>query len=173
MIIELSTSWTRAEFRMALARLKGMEADTPRRKRLRLIVVMTPSEQIPPAAHEFLVISRPDEISGTTDAFLSQIAQRLREIAEEIGIERVEEPKRLFEAKEYRAAIISAMSLLEVKLREQMKKSQWPDVQRPMSLHSLVNLAVQHDLVRASHKAKTEIWIKSKHPGIPVVPRST
>src|SRR6185437_15735550 len=154
MIIELSTSWTRAEFRMALARLKAVEANSARRKRLQLIIVTTHLEQIPLAAHEFLIIPRPDEIADSADEFVLQLGQHLQAVAAEIGIEGVGEPKRLFEAKEYRAAVISAVSLLEARLRAQLHKRQWTDVQRPMSLHSLVKLAVLQGLVRESRTQK-------------------
>jgi hypothetical protein len=159
MIIEMSTSWTRAEFGMALARLKVASSDDQPQKRLRLIVIVTQLEQAPAAAHEFLTISRPNRITDTADDFLAQLGNHLRHIAAEIGIDRVEEPRRLFEAREYRPAVISAMAVLEGKLREQLSKGQLHDVQRPMSLRSLVNLAAQQQIISVQFKTKVESWI--------------
>lgn len=163
MVIELSTTWTRAEFRIALARLKGPEADLSGRRKLRLIVVTTPSEQIPPAAHDFLVVSRPDEIADGADVFVERLGEALRAIAAQIGIEHVEEPMRLFEAKEYRAAVISAMSLLEARLRQQLKKKQWSNVQRPTSLSSLINQAIEYQVVPSALKSKMESWTRMRN----------
>ena len=41
----------------------------------------------------------------------------------EVGGSRRAEPERLLEAKKYRAAVISAISLLEARLRERLNKS--------------------------------------------------
>jgi hypothetical protein len=49
MVTEVGSSWTLAEYRMAVARIKGADTDSAQRKSLRLIVVATESEQTPPS----------------------------------------------------------------------------------------------------------------------------
>ena len=66
MVVELTSTWTMAEYRMAIARLKGAEADSPHRRRLQLIVVVTHSEQVPPSAHDIPVITRPNIVIEDT-----------------------------------------------------------------------------------------------------------
>lgn len=163
MVIELSTSWTRAEFRMALARLKDTEATAPRRARLRLVVVATGPEQLPPETHDVVTIYRPEHTADNSDDFIIELGLVLHSIAEQVGVERIEEPKRLLDAKEYRAAVISAMSLLEARLRDQLKKKQWQNVQRPMSMQSLVVQAVEHQVIHGQFKEKVEKWIRIRN----------
>jgi len=163
MIVELSSSWTRAEYRMALARLKGAESESPRRAKLRLIVVVTPSEQTPVSVHDFVVIERPEKITDDPEPFIAVLGNRLQEIGAEMGVGRLAEPRRLFDAKEYRAAVISAMALLEAKLRERLNKSPWPDVRRPMSLHSLVELGADQRFIPAEVRGRIESWMKLRN----------
>jgi hypothetical protein len=163
MVVELTSSWTTAEYRMAIARLKGAEAESPNRRRLRLIVVVTSSEQVPPSAHDFHVITRPNKITDDPEGFVTDLGNLLRTIAAETGVARLAEPRRLFEAGEYRAAVISAMALLEAKLRERLNKSQWPLVRRPMSLRSLVDHGVEQQAIPPAVKTRVDSWMRTRN----------
>ena len=72
---------------------------------------------------------------------MTELGNRLRTIAGETGVGRLAEPRRLLEAREYRAAVISPVTLLEAKLRERLNKSPWPQAKRPLSLRSLIGQA--------------------------------
>lgn len=172
MVVELTSPWTTAEYRMAIARLKGAEADSPNRRRLRLIVVVTNFEQVPPSAHDFPVITRPDKITDDPEGFVTELGNLLRTIAVETGVARLEEPRRLFEAGEYRAAVISAMTLLEAELRERLNKSPWPQVRRPMSLRSLVDHGVEQQAIPAALKMRIDSWMRTRnevvHSSMPI-----
>ena len=100
------------------------------------------------------------------------MGNRLRAIAAELGVGRVAEPKRLFEAKEYRAAVISAMTLLEATLRERLNKSPWPDVQRPLSLRSLIERAVQQQIIQPESISRINSWMRLRnevvHSSMPI-----
>ena len=111
MVVELSSQWTRAEYDIALSRNKGVEDGTPRRRNLKIIVVATDPQQIPASARDFPIIYRSSLLAEEADAFVQELAFQLREIAGRLD---PLEPRRLFEAKEHRAAVISAMTLLEV-----------------------------------------------------------
>jgi hypothetical protein len=172
MLVELSSSWTTAEYRMAIARLKDAEANSPHRRQLRLILVVTTPEQIPPSAMDIPVIIRPNIVAEDSEAFVADLANRLRAIAAEIGVGRLAEPKRLFEAREYRAAVISAMTLLEAKLRERLNKSPWPQVIRPLSLRSLIDMAVEQQIIEAAVRARINAWMRLRnevvHSSMPI-----
>jgi hypothetical protein len=172
MVVELTSSWTTAEYRMAIARLKGAEAESANRRRLRLIVVVTNSEQLPPSAADFPVITRPDKITDDPEGFVTDLGNLLRTIGVETGVARLAEPRRLFEAKEYRAAVISAMTLLEAKLRERLNKSPWPQVRRPLSLRSLVDLAVEQQAIQLALKMRIDSWMRTRnevvHSSMPI-----
>ena len=163
MVVELTSSWTAAEYRMAIARLKGAEAESSNRRRLRLIVVVTSSEQVPPSANDFPVITRPNKITDDPEGFVTDLGDLLRTIAAETGVARLAEPRRLYDAGEYRAAVISAMTLLEAKLRERLNKSPWPQVRRPMSLRSLVDHAVEQQAIPPVVKTRMDSWMRTRN----------
>jgi hypothetical protein len=163
MVVELTSSWTKAEYGMAIARLKGAEADSPNQKRLRLIVVVTESEQVPPSAHDLRVIIRPKKLTDDLESFVVELGNYLRTLAVETGAGRLAEPRRLLEAKEYRAAVISAMTLLEASLRQRLNKSPWPQVQRPLSLRSLIDLAIEHHIIQPELRARLDSWMRTRN----------
>lgn len=163
MVAELTTSWTMAEYRMAIARIKGAEADSAQRKSLQLIVVVTDNEQPPPSAQGFPTLTRPMKITDDPEGFIADLAGMLRGIAERTGVERRAEPQRLFDAKEYRAAVISAMTLLEAKLRERLNKSPWPQTTRPLSMRSLVAMAVEQGVASPETKTRVDSWVRLRN----------
>jgi hypothetical protein len=163
MVVELTSAWTLAEYRMALARIKGAEANLGQRKQLHLIVVVTDQEQVPASAKGFLVLTRPNKLTDDSDGFIADLNGILRRIAAETGIERQAEPKRLFDAKEYRAAVISAMTLLEATLRERLNKSPWPQVRRPMSMRSLIDHAVEQNIIQPVLRTQIDSWIRLRN----------
>jgi len=148
---------------MALARIKGAEADLGQRKQLHLIVVVTDQEQVPASAKGFPVLTRPNKLTDDSDGFIADLNGILRRIAAETGIERQAEPKRLFDAKEYRAAVISAMTLLEATLRERLNKSPWPQVRRPMSMRSLIDHAVEQNIIQPVLRTQIDPWIRLRN----------
>jgi len=172
MIVDLTSPWTTAEYRMAIARLKGAEAETANRRPLRLIVVVTDSEQLPPSTHDFPVITRRNKISDEPEAFVTELGNRMRTIAVEIGVGSLAEPMRLFEAKEYRAAVISAMTLLEAKLRERLNKIPWPQTRRPLSLRSLVDQAAEQQVISQQLRPRIDSWMRTRnevvHSSMPI-----
>jgi hypothetical protein len=170
MVAELTSSWTMAEYRMAIARIKG--ADSAQRKSLQLIIVVTDNEQPPPSAQGFPTLTRPKKITDDPEGFIADLAGMLRGIAERTGVERRAEPQRLFDAKEYRAAVISAMTLLEAKLRERLNKSPWPQTTRPLPMRSLVAMAVEQGVASPEAKTRVDSWMRLRndvvHSAMPV-----
>jgi hypothetical protein len=163
MVAELTTSWTVAEYRIALARIKGTEADLAQRKPLRLIIVVTDLDQAPPSAQGFPVLTRPNIISDEPEGFIADLAGLLRQIAAETGVERQAEPQRLLHAKEYRAAVISAMTLLEAKLRERLNKIPWPQTRRPLSMRSLIDQAVNQEVISQELRMRLDSWMRIRN----------
>jgi SIR2-like domain len=172
MVTEVGSSWTLAEYRMAVSRIKGADTDSAQSKPLRLIVVVTESDQSPPSAQGFPILRRPNTITDDPEGFIADLAGLLRGIATETGVERQAEPQRLFEAKEYRAAVISALTLLEARLRERLNKLQWPQTQRPLSMRSLADLAVEQDVIPQASRIRLNEWMQLRnvvvHSAMPV-----
>jgi hypothetical protein len=160
-VVEITSSWTLAEYRIAVSRIKDVQRDGAQRKALRLIVVATGREQLPlPMAEDVKVIIRPNVITEDPDAFVEALAHELKALADEIGVARQAEPERLLEAKEYRAALISAVSLLETKVRERLHKDQWPQTRNPMSMRSLLKVAIDHQVLPPATQERLEAWVR-------------
>jgi uncharacterized protein YutE (UPF0331/DUF86 family) len=157
---------------MAVARIKGSDTDSAQRKSLQLIVVVSDSDQLPPSAQGFPILRRPNTITDDPEGFIADLAGLLRGIAAETGVARQAEPQRLFEAKEYRAAVISAMTLLEARLRERLNKVPWPQTQRPLSMRSLVDRAVEQDVIPQGSRIRLNQWMQVRnvvvHSAMPV-----
>jgi len=166
MVTELSSSWTMAEYRMAVARIKGAEVETPRRKPLHLIIVVTELDQIPPSAHEFKLLRRPNTVTGDAEDFITELGEVLRGIAHENGIDRLAEPQRLLESKEYRAAVISAMTLLETRLRELLDNVPRRENRRPQPIRSLLDQAVEHGLFPKESRLLLNSWMRSRNAAV-------
>lgn len=165
MVVELASAWTFAELRMAIARLKNLPPE-PQRKRFELIIVATNHQQVPPEAMEFPIILRQETWVTESDAFITQLVERLRESAPQGEAVRGAEARRLLAAREYRAAVIAAMTHLESTLRERLDKRPWPDVRRPMTLRSLAELAAEQNLI--SHVARDSIdkWSRIRNSAV-------
>jgi uncharacterized protein YutE (UPF0331/DUF86 family) len=163
MIAELTSPWTMAEYRMAVARMKSTETDVGQRKALHLIIVVTDLDQAPPSAHGFTVLTRPNAIASEPEGFIADLAGILSRIAAETGVARQAEPQRLFEAKEYRAAVISAMTLLEAELRERLNKIPWPQTRRPLSMRSLIDQGVEQGVIPQELRIRIDSWMRLRN----------
>jgi len=162
MLVELSTAWTTAEYGMAIARMKGEEGQLSQR-RLHLLLIVTKSEQVPPSAVDIPYVIRPNVISGDPEPFIAELRRRLQQIATETGVGRVAEPKRLLDAKEYRAAVISAMTLLEAALRQQLDRQTSNNITRPVPIRSLIDIAVDRGLIPRDDKKKIDSWMRVRN----------
>jgi hypothetical protein len=144
MVVEISSASTQAEFRMAISRLKS-RSDQQLRKPFELIIVATDDQQIPPEGREFQVVMRQETWVAEPEAFIARLLERLREFAPHTEALRGAEARRLLNAREYRAAVIAAMTHLEATLRERLEnrpwlaKTSWESARRPMSMRSLVD----------------------------------
>jgi hypothetical protein len=166
MVAELASSWTLAEYRMAIARIKDEAADPGQRKQMRLIVILPEGEQAPPSAQDFLVIRRPNILTGDPEQFIAQLTDMLRSLSAELGLESLDEPQRLLQAKEYRAAVISAVTLLESKLRERLNKVSYLQTRRPMSMRGLVEMAIEQQAIPPQTKANLDRWMRIRNEAV-------
>lgn len=101
--------------------------------------------------------------AGTQDRFLEELATLIHDAASDLPFRQRSEPSRLLEVREYRAAIISAMSLLEAQLRLQLGKEPWDAVRRPLTLRAIVDRAINQGLIPHDMRADMETWIKLRN----------
>jgi hypothetical protein len=163
MVVELTSSWTKAEYGIAIARLKGAAAEPVKKNRFRLIVIVTETAQVPPSAHDLIVIIRPKKLTDNLELFAQELENHLRNLANDSGASRMAEPNRLFQAKEYRAAVIAALTLLETSLRNRLNKSPWDQVQRPLALRSLIDRAIEQQLIQPELRERLNSWMRTRN----------
>jgi uncharacterized protein YutE (UPF0331/DUF86 family) len=96
------------------------------------------------------------------DEFVWQLAKKLDAIAEEMGFAQRYEPHRLFKAREYRAAVIAAMTLLESKLRERLNKASLEVVRRPISMRQILEMAVKEEILQDRYQ-DVLTWMKLRN----------
>ena len=163
MVVDLTSQWTRAEYEMARARTLGMDRGTLNRQALHIIVVTTEPEQIPAFARRYPIIRRDSLLVDEADQFVEDLASQLREIAAEIGLGRDQEPHRLYASREYGAAVISALTLLEASLRRQFDEAS-SEMRRPLLLRDLLDLAVKRQVIQPadSRRVRRSSGIRSR-----------
>ena len=110
-VVDASTPSTLLELNMA----RRAEIDWAR-----ILVVAPSADDVPVDLGEIRVVIRPDIATADSDDFLVQISNWFSAAAERFRPTLAEEPRRLLQAKEYRAAVIAAISLLEVFLRKRL-----------------------------------------------------
>ena len=165
MVVELSSAWTLAELRMAIARLKNLP-DEPPSKQFELIIVATNEQQIPPEAREFPVLLRQETWVAESEEFVSRLLERLRHFAPSTEALRIAEARRLLNAKEYRAAIIAAMTHMETTLRERLEKRVWEDTRRPPSMRLLIDRAIEQGIISPDDRPSIDKWTRLRNGAV-------
>lgn len=156
-IVDATSSNTLIEVRMALGKEKVR----------RVLAIFEEGTTVPFNLSEVAYVQRPVDPFSQSDVFLVEVDQWFANAAEELGLQLVEEPKRLFQAQEYRAAVISAMTLLETTLRSRLEQvSDLPYLTRQgrvRSLPQLLDLAVQHRLIDEDRIPTLRDWISLRN----------
>lgn len=136
----------------------------PNRQPLRLISVVTQRAQVPVSGKELLILTRPQALSEDSE-FVQQLGRVFQTLSDEMGLAQNQEPRRLFEAREYRAAVIAAMTLLEATLRQRLSKQSWENLQRPTSLRQLLDRAA-HARVVVEPREEILRWIRLRNDAV-------
>jgi hypothetical protein len=163
MVVDASSPNTQFELGLALSRAQET-GDRPNRQRLEVIPVLTEFSQLPAPTLGQLVIQRPAVLSEDSP-FVQDLGRYLQRLADGMGLAQRQEPRRLLEAKEFRAAVISAMTLLETTLRQRLNKAPRDAVRRPMSMRQLLDLAREQAIVQEDYGRLSE-WTKLRNDAV-------
>lgn len=87
-------------------------------KRRRIIIIAEKGSKIPLDIDQFAYIQRSNLYKPPDQKFISALEKIFKKFSKELEEKLYDEPRRLLEKKEYRAAVISSFSLLETELRE-------------------------------------------------------
>jgi hypothetical protein len=163
MVVDATSPNTQFELGLAMARAQEAEA-RPNRRRLEIIPVVTEFAQLPTPTLGHLVFERPVVLTDDSP-FVQDLARHLQRLADQMGFAQRQEPRRLLEAKEYRAAVISAMTLLETNLRQRLNKAPRDAVRRPMSMRQLLDLAREQGMIDLDYGRFSE-WTKIRNDAV-------
>ncbi|MER8658648.1 SIR2 family protein [Mesorhizobium sp. M0847] len=163
-IVEPTSAWTLAELRLALSRRPHRD-ESSRRKPLVVISVVPSFQQLPPEVGTHVALER-GQWDGDTEQFVTRLVESLVNQVPLGEMERMNEPQRLFNAKEYRAAVISAMSLLEAELRTRLEKPGWERVRRPMSMRQLAELAANASVIPHNALQQISDWSQVRNAAV-------
>ena len=154
---------------MAIARLNDDEK-SDRLRRFHLIVVVTEGEQAPPLTTRDSIIIRRDHLAeGDAQPFVDRLTANLRSLSEGYGKDRLAEPHRLFAVKEYRAAVIAAITLLETTLRQRLEANPLTmsaPVRRPLSLRGLIGYSAQVEVITNQQREDIERWSRLRNAAV-------
>lgn len=181
-VIDLSSNWTLVELKMALSRVAARK-NGPRP--LQLVIVLQAGQQLPQGVDDSLVIYRPDLWATQAELFASDLVIRLGRM---LTLEREPqgyEARRLLNMKEYRAAIVSAVTYLEAMLRDVLRSSEGALTSaqrlseglltsfthlsdsepgtRPMSLNMMVRIATKQGIIDPDSAGLLVSWIQIRN----------
>jgi hypothetical protein len=140
-VVDAASTTTQIELGLALARLNS----ETKRLLFDVIIVVSDLSQLP-SPWPSIWINRSSALYDDSD-FVEEIGKRLFAAGERMGLAQRHEPQRLFSANEFRAAVISAMALLETTLRQRLEIPSRDRVRRPMSMRQLLDYARERQLI--------------------------
>ncbi|ESZ66327.1 hypothetical protein X728_04080 [Mesorhizobium sp. L103C120A0] len=164
MVVDATTRNTEAELGLALGRAQEVST-RPNRQPLRVIPVLTDGARMSTDISGIIYIRRPVLLSEDSE-FVRALGREFARLAQEMGYAQNLEPRRLFEAKEYRPAVIAAMSLLEAELRQRLDKEPWDKVEGPMSMRQLFIRALRSNRVTNVGEAQIDSWLKLRNTAV-------
>jgi len=126
-------------------------------------VVNTINQLFPRAMrHSSWRVVRPRNVVRDSGVFLESVNAIFQGIAEATKGRLEEEPERLLKNGDYRAAVISAMTLLEVRLRERIQTGV-SDPRKNYSMLSLMGTAVEQQVLPAQYLDRLVRWAKERN----------
>lgn len=147
-VVDASTQTTMSEYRMALSRLGAT----------RVLVITGIADPMPSDHQGILVLRRPDVREVDPTDFLEALRKWLVQANERYSGSLNDEPMRLLRAREYRAAVISAITLLEANLRERLGSQKDPSRRGTTLRHLLEDAHAQGILGNMNFKTVFE-WL--------------
>ena len=154
-VVDASTEFTMAEARMALGRKRADRT---------LIVVGEEAPEPVGLPMDSRVIRRPDLASVDMGGFLDELVEWLQHTVSRLE-STVGEPRRLLDAGEPRAAVISAITRLEVALRERMDVP-FDVRRRTASIRGLIGNAHQRELLGSYPVGDVLEWLRIRNEAV-------
>lgn len=151
-IVDLTSSWATTELLIAASKL-----DTSR-----ILAIIQEGAALPSTPPGIAVIRRSTTPNSETEAFYRDLSEWFKAIARELAPRLGEEPRRLLGLGEYRAAVISAISLLESSLRDTLTVSLGDEMANE-SLMRLVSRATLNEVLDPTTFESARSWIYTRN----------
>ena len=161
-VVEPSSPGTLIELRMAVAR--ALNAKTPfsptdwQSVPKQVLVITGNRDRIPADLQGVQIFQRPDPLKEDPEPFLADLEGWLRTAAQDFAPRISDEPQRLIQAREYRAAVIAAVSLLEVNLRRHLQDDESLS-RRAYSIRHLLQEAMRAESIPAEKARRLKEWL--------------
>jgi hypothetical protein len=152
-VLDLATQNTMFELGLVLSQSKHTN---------RLLIIRSENSPIPPDIQNLLYISRPDNPFDDIDALSERIEGWFREVVEPMKTTYDEEPNRLLKKKEYRASVISAMTLLEVNMRQRVEMIKDIPV-KTTAPYSIYILAKEFNIITQDQFSRIRMWSDTRN----------
>jgi uncharacterized protein YutE (UPF0331/DUF86 family) len=147
-VVDASSPATLMEMRLALTKAKST----------RVLLIADKGTSIPSDLRQVTYLVRPSKPFDGADQFLEQIASWFQRLADDLRPQLTEEPSRLLELREYRAAVISAITLLESVLRDRYDIISEPS-SKLVSVGRLINQMMNLEMFEPNTVEKVKKWL--------------
>ncbi|GGI24745.1 SIR2 family NAD-dependent protein deacylase [Pedobacter mendelii] len=152
-VLDLATQNTMFELGLVLSQSKHKN---------RLLIIRSENSPIPADIQNLLYILRPDNPFEAIDELSERIEHWFRDVVEPMKTTYDEEPNRLLKKKEYRAAVISAMTLLEVNIRQRVETMKDVPIKTTVP-YSIYILAKDFGIIHQEDFAKIRMWSDTRN----------
>ncbi|MEI9911186.1 MAG: hypothetical protein WDO71_16865 [Bacteroidota bacterium] len=128
----------------------------------RVLIIKAENSPLPTDLNNLVFITRADDPFENIDIISEQIDNWFRLALEPLKTTYDEEPRRLLNKKEYKAAVISAMTLLEVHIRQRLEIIKETTL-RTKPLPTLFNLAVENQIINDQQYLNIREWSDTRN----------
>ncbi len=154
-VVDASNKNTIYELKLALSQLDPS----------RVLIVVEDPNALPKDILRFRYLTRDREALLDPQAFLAEIEAWLNGIFATVEFTLNEEPRRLLAAHAYRAAVISAFSLLESELRKQVAHTDTPEA-RYIPMSALLSLAAKRGKLPENIQRRVREWTSLRNAAV-------
>lgn len=148
-VVDLSSPNTLYELGLAYSKFKNKE---------NILVIHDEDGIVPSDLKGLLTISRSKDPFEDIETLMERFEEWFTTKSDLFKQTYEGEPKRLYAKKEYRAAIISAITLLETALRERIEYVKESNLKRPYSLLKLLRMAADHQIIARNEYDMIKEW---------------
>jgi hypothetical protein len=156
-VVDIGTQNTLFELGLALSN---------KDRNTRVLIIKDEFSPIPANISNYHYIARPENPYDNSEEITFRVEQWFAEMLEPLQQAYLDEPKRLLKKKEYRASVISAISLFENYLRNRLLDFTDIRSSKSKSLYSLVQLAQEFQIIPIDMIGQIKEWMHIRNNAV-------